>query len=137
MSTFTGREADAGELAAATIRRESGQQLVSFPHADHATVAGNRQPPDRSKRSSPDLNVLFSLALARWVAAEQVTVNLVHPGLSWTPMTQSMTRRRCRRCGWSGRYCGWCSGAARREGRPARHRLHYSNIDLEVLGLVI
>jgi hypothetical protein len=43
MSTFTGREADAGELAAATIRRESGQQLVSFLHADHATVAGNRQ----------------------------------------------------------------------------------------------
>ena len=37
------------------------------------------------------LNVLFSLALARRVPAEQVTVNLVHPGLSWTQMTQSMT----------------------------------------------
>jgi retinol dehydrogenase-12 len=37
------------------------------------------------------LNVLFSLALARRVAAEQVTVNLVHPGLAWTQMTQSMT----------------------------------------------
>ena len=53
---------------------------MSFLHADHATVAGNRQLPDRSKRSSPDLNVLFSLVLARWVAAEQVTVNFVHPG---------------------------------------------------------
>jgi NAD(P)-dependent dehydrogenase (short-subunit alcohol dehydrogenase family) len=37
------------------------------------------------------LNVLFSLALARRVPAGQVTVNLVHPGLSWTQMTQSMT----------------------------------------------
>jgi NAD(P)-dependent dehydrogenase (short-subunit alcohol dehydrogenase family) len=37
------------------------------------------------------LNVLFSLDLARRLPAEQVTVNLVHPGLSWTPMTQSMT----------------------------------------------
>jgi NAD(P)-dependent dehydrogenase (short-subunit alcohol dehydrogenase family) len=37
------------------------------------------------------LNVLFGLALARRVAPEQVTVNLVHPGMSWTQMTQSMT----------------------------------------------
>ena len=37
------------------------------------------------------LNVLGSLALARRVAADEVTVNLVHPGMSWTPMTQSMT----------------------------------------------
>jgi hypothetical protein len=37
------------------------------------------------------LNVLFSLALAKWVSAEQVTVNLIHPGMAWTPMTQSMT----------------------------------------------
>ena len=37
------------------------------------------------------LNVLFSLALARRLPAEQVTVNLVHPGMSWTPMTPSMT----------------------------------------------
>jgi NAD(P)-dependent dehydrogenase (short-subunit alcohol dehydrogenase family) len=37
------------------------------------------------------LNVLFSLALARRVAAEQVTVNLMHPGMAWTQMTQSMT----------------------------------------------
>jgi NAD(P)-dependent dehydrogenase (short-subunit alcohol dehydrogenase family) len=37
------------------------------------------------------LNVLMGLALARRVAAEQVTVNLVHPGQAWTQMTQSMT----------------------------------------------
>jgi NAD(P)-dependent dehydrogenase (short-subunit alcohol dehydrogenase family) len=37
------------------------------------------------------LNVLFSLERARRLPVEQVTVNLVHPGMSWTPMTQSMT----------------------------------------------
>jgi hypothetical protein len=37
------------------------------------------------------LNVLASLALARRLPAEQVTVNLVHPGMAWTQMTQSMT----------------------------------------------
>ena len=37
------------------------------------------------------LNVLFGLALAQRLPVEQVTVNLVHPGLAWTPMTQSMT----------------------------------------------
>jgi NAD(P)-dependent dehydrogenase (short-subunit alcohol dehydrogenase family) len=37
------------------------------------------------------LNVLGSLALARRLPADEVTVNLVHPGMSWTPMTQSMT----------------------------------------------
>jgi NAD(P)-dependent dehydrogenase (short-subunit alcohol dehydrogenase family) len=37
------------------------------------------------------LNVLFSLALARWVSAEQVTVNLIHPGTAWPQMTQSTT----------------------------------------------
>jgi NAD(P)-dependent dehydrogenase (short-subunit alcohol dehydrogenase family) len=37
------------------------------------------------------LNVLFSLALAKRLPAEQVTVNLVHPGMSWTQMTKSMT----------------------------------------------
>jgi NAD(P)-dependent dehydrogenase (short-subunit alcohol dehydrogenase family) len=37
------------------------------------------------------LNLLFSMELARRLPAEQVTVNLVHPGMSWTPMTQSMT----------------------------------------------
>jgi retinol dehydrogenase 14 len=37
------------------------------------------------------LNVLFSLDLARRLPADQLTVNLVHPGMSWTQMTQSMT----------------------------------------------
>ena len=37
------------------------------------------------------LNVLFSLALASWISAEQVTVNLIHSGLAWTQMTRSMT----------------------------------------------
>ena len=37
------------------------------------------------------LNVLFSLALAKRLPAEQVTINLVHPGMAWTQMTQSMT----------------------------------------------
>jgi NAD(P)-dependent dehydrogenase (short-subunit alcohol dehydrogenase family) len=175
---ITGREAEAGEAAAAAIRRESGQ-LVTFLQADHATVAGNRQLADQVRAAVPGLdvlvnnvgglyqsrwetadgyeatlamnfvgpfaltgellpllqasaparcvnvvsagfkmwkpdpfqdlqstqryvsgevyghtkllNVLFSLALARRLPAEQVTVNLVHPGMSWTPMTQSMT----------------------------------------------
>jgi NAD(P)-dependent dehydrogenase (short-subunit alcohol dehydrogenase family) len=37
------------------------------------------------------LNVLASLAWARRLAPDNVTVNLVHPGMSWTPMTASMT----------------------------------------------
>jgi NAD(P)-dependent dehydrogenase (short-subunit alcohol dehydrogenase family) len=36
------------------------------------------------------LNMLFTFALAQRLAAERVTVNAVHPGLSWTQMTQSM-----------------------------------------------
>jgi retinol dehydrogenase-14 len=39
------------------------------------------------------LNVLWSLALARRLPAGQVTVNLIHPGMAWTQMTQSMTSR--------------------------------------------
>jgi NAD(P)-dependent dehydrogenase (short-subunit alcohol dehydrogenase family) len=37
------------------------------------------------------LNLLCSLALADAVAADQITVNAVHPGLAWTRMTQAMT----------------------------------------------
>ena len=178
---ITGREAEAGERAAAAIRRESGQQSVSFLQADHSTVTGNRLLAEQVRRGFPNLkvlvnnvgglygtrwetadgieatlamnfvgpfsltyellpllqanaparcvnvvsaafkmckgdpfqdlqstqrfvsgdayarakllNVLFSLALARWVSAEQVTVNLIHPGLAWTQMTQSMTSK--------------------------------------------
>jgi NAD(P)-dependent dehydrogenase (short-subunit alcohol dehydrogenase family) len=39
------------------------------------------------------LNVLFTLALARRAAPEQVTVNMVHPGVTWTAMTRSQTWR--------------------------------------------
>src|SRR5215218_11260815 len=177
---ITGRAAEAGERAAATIQRElGGRQAVTFLQADHATVAGNRELANQVQAAFPQLNVLinnvgglyqrrwqtadgyeatlamnfvgpfaltsellpllqadaparcinvvsagfklwkpdpfqdvqstehyvsgevyahtkllnvlFSLALARRLPAEQVTVNLVHPGMSWTPMTQSMT----------------------------------------------
>lgn len=37
------------------------------------------------------LNVLASLAWARRLDREQISVNVVHPGMSWTRMTQSMT----------------------------------------------
>jgi NAD(P)-dependent dehydrogenase (short-subunit alcohol dehydrogenase family) len=39
------------------------------------------------------LNVLSTLALARRVTPELVTVNLVHPGVTWTNMTRSQTWR--------------------------------------------
>lgn len=39
------------------------------------------------------LNVLFTLALAKRVAPELVTVNMVHPGVTWTDMTRSQTWR--------------------------------------------
>ena len=37
------------------------------------------------------LNVLASLAWARRLADEKIAVNVVHPGMSWTQMTQTMT----------------------------------------------
>jgi NAD(P)-dependent dehydrogenase (short-subunit alcohol dehydrogenase family) len=176
---ITGRAAGPGQEAAAAIRRQSGNQPVTFLQADHATVGGNQQLADqvRAEGSGLDvlinnvgglyqtrwqtadgyeatlamnfvgpfaltgellpllqasgparcvnvvsagfkmwktdpfqdlqstrryvsgdvyahaklLNVLSSLALARRLPPEQVTVNLVHPGMAWTPMTQSMT----------------------------------------------
>jgi NAD(P)-dependent dehydrogenase (short-subunit alcohol dehydrogenase family) len=39
------------------------------------------------------LNVLLTLALARRAAPEQVTVNMVYPGVTWTDMTRSQTWR--------------------------------------------
>jgi NAD(P)-dependent dehydrogenase (short-subunit alcohol dehydrogenase family) len=178
---ITGLEPAQGEQAAAAIRRDSGQELVHFLQADHATVAGNQQLADQVRAAFPSLsvlvnnvgglyqvrwetadgyeatlamnfvgpftltgellpllqanaparcvnvvsagfklwkpdpfqdvqstqryvsgdvyahskllNVLFSLELARRVPAERVTVNLVHPGMSWTQMTRSMTSR--------------------------------------------
>ena len=49
------------------------------------------------------LNVLFSLALARRLPAEQVTINLIHPGMAWTQMTQSMTAQTIPSLGCCGR----------------------------------
>ena len=37
------------------------------------------------------LNLLASLAWARRLTDDRITVNAVHPGMSWTTMTQSMT----------------------------------------------
>jgi NAD(P)-dependent dehydrogenase (short-subunit alcohol dehydrogenase family) len=39
------------------------------------------------------LNVLFGLSLATKLAADHITVNLVHPGVTWTDMTRSQTWR--------------------------------------------
>lgn len=39
------------------------------------------------------LNVLSTLALAKRIAPEQLTVNMVHPGVTWTDMTRSQTWR--------------------------------------------
>ena len=35
--------------------------------------------------------MLSSLAMAKWVSAEQVTVNLINPGTGWMQRTQSTT----------------------------------------------
>ena len=176
---ITGREADTGETAAATIRQESGAESVTFILADHATVGGNQDLAEQVRAAVPRLdvlvnnvgglyptrwetadgyeatlamnfvgpyvltaelrpllragapsrcisvvsagfklwkpdpftdvesaeqfisgdvyahtkllNVLASLAWARRLDTDRITMNLVHPGMSWTPMTQSMT----------------------------------------------
>jgi NAD(P)-dependent dehydrogenase (short-subunit alcohol dehydrogenase family) len=176
---ITGREPDTGEQAAATIRRESGPDSVTFLPADHSTVGGNQDLADRVRAAVPRLNalinnvgglyptrwetpdgyeatlamnfvgpyaltadllpmlragvpsrcvnvvsagfkmwktdpfadvqsadrfvsgdayahtkllnVLASLAWARRLTGDQISVNVVHPGMSWTQMTQSMT----------------------------------------------
>jgi hypothetical protein len=44
---ITGRDAEAGEQAAAAIRRQSGHDQVRFLQADHATVGGNQQLADQ------------------------------------------------------------------------------------------
>jgi retinol dehydrogenase 14 len=66
------------------------------------------------------LNVLASLALARRLPAEQVTVNLVHPGMAWTQMTQSMTSRTipAYRLAWP------LLRAVQRRGSPAKAGQH-------------
>ncbi len=37
------------------------------------------------------LNLLFGLSLARRLADDQIRVNMVHPGITWTDMTRSQT----------------------------------------------
>ena len=64
------------------------------------------------------LNVLASLAWVRRLNDDQITVNVVHPGMSWTQMTQSMTAQTIPPCGSSGRSCGSSSAAGHRR-RPA------------------
>jgi NAD(P)-dependent dehydrogenase (short-subunit alcohol dehydrogenase family) len=39
------------------------------------------------------LNLLFGLSLAKRRAADRITVNMVHPGITWTAMTRSQTWR--------------------------------------------
>ncbi|HSI94211.1 MAG TPA: SDR family NAD(P)-dependent oxidoreductase [Jiangellaceae bacterium] len=55
------------------------------------------------------LNVLASLAWARRLTSDQITVNVVHPGLSWTRMTQSMTAQTIPSMRLPGRCCGYYS----------------------------
>jgi NAD(P)-dependent dehydrogenase (short-subunit alcohol dehydrogenase family) len=50
---ITGREPTTGEQAAAAIRRESGQELVRFLQADHATVGGNQRLADQVRTAVP------------------------------------------------------------------------------------
>jgi retinol dehydrogenase-14 len=176
---ITGRDTERGQRAAAAIRIVSGNERVSFLHADHSTVGGNEELADRVGEAHPGLdvlvnnvggsyatcwetadgyeatlamnlvgpfaltrellpllranapsrcvnvgsaafqmwkrdpfedvqssgqfvgadayaqtkllNLLFTLALARRLVPAQVTANMLHPGLSWTEMTQSMT----------------------------------------------
>ena len=84
---ITGREAEAGERAAAAIRRESGQASVTFLQADHATVAGNRQLAEQIQATFPDLRVLVNnvggLYSTRWETADgyeaTLAMNLVGP----------------------------------------------------------
>ena len=57
---ITGLEAGSGEDEAAAIRRESGQELVTFLQADHATVGGNRQLADQVRGAVTGLDVLFN-----------------------------------------------------------------------------
>jgi retinol dehydrogenase-14 len=55
------------------------------PQSRHGFISGD------AYAHTKMLNVLATIALAQRLPAEQVTVNLVHPGMAWTPMTQSMT----------------------------------------------
>jgi NAD(P)-dependent dehydrogenase (short-subunit alcohol dehydrogenase family) len=57
---ITGRDAAAGRRAAAAIRQQAGQELVSFLPADHATVQGNRQMAHDIRAAITGLDVLIN-----------------------------------------------------------------------------
>jgi NAD(P)-dependent dehydrogenase (short-subunit alcohol dehydrogenase family) len=71
---ITGRQAGAGEEAAAAIRRQSGHELVTFLQADHATVGGNQQLADQVRAEVTGLDVLVNnvggLYQTRWETAD-------------------------------------------------------------------
>jgi NAD(P)-dependent dehydrogenase (short-subunit alcohol dehydrogenase family) len=56
----TGRDAASGRQAAADIRRETGQELVSFLQADHATVGGNQKVADAVRAAVSGLDMLIN-----------------------------------------------------------------------------
>jgi NAD(P)-dependent dehydrogenase (short-subunit alcohol dehydrogenase family) len=84
---ITGREADTGEKAAATIRQESGAESVTFIHADHATVGGNQDSAEQVRAAVPRLDVLVNnvggLYPTRWETADgyeaTLAMNFVGP----------------------------------------------------------
>jgi NAD(P)-dependent dehydrogenase (short-subunit alcohol dehydrogenase family) len=59
------------------------------------------------------LNLLFGLSLAKRRAADRITVNMVHPGITWTAMTRSQTWRTAHHGSGSGRSCGSSCATAR------------------------
>src|SRR5918993_1486336 len=84
---ITGREADTGETAAATIRQESGAESVTFIQADHATVGGNQDLAEQVRAAVPRLDVLVNnvggLYPTRWETADgyeaTLAMNFVGP----------------------------------------------------------
>jgi NAD(P)-dependent dehydrogenase (short-subunit alcohol dehydrogenase family) len=82
---ITGCEPGTGEQAAAAIRRESGPDSVMFLRADHSTVGGNQDLPDRVRATVPRLNLLINnvggLHPSRWETPDQATLamNFVGP----------------------------------------------------------
>ncbi|MDF2747977.1 MAG: family NAD(P)-dependent oxidoreductase, partial [Propionibacteriaceae bacterium] len=84
---ITGREADTGERAAATIRQESGAESVTFIQADHAIVGGNQDLAQKVRAAGPRLDVLVNnvggLYPTRWETADgyeaTLAMNFVGP----------------------------------------------------------
>jgi NAD(P)-dependent dehydrogenase (short-subunit alcohol dehydrogenase family) len=103
---ITGREIDAGERAAAAIRRQSGREVVRFLPADHATVGGNQQLADQVRAAFPSLDVLVNnvggLYRRRWETADgyeaTLAMNFVGPFTLTSellPLLQANAPARC------------------------------------------